>query len=314
MASKIDGKRVGIYLGFSFGIAWLVGLGVYLISQQNPGGSAQLGITLLIAVGYMWSPALGNILTRLVTHEGWRGAFLRPNFRLGWPYWLIAWILPVVLTAAGVALYYWVLPQYFDASMPMMQEQYARAGLTFSMPTWIFLLGQLVNVLVIGLVVNSLATFGEEFGWRAYLLQKLMPLGTRKAVLLTGVIWGIWHWPLTAQGHNFGLDYVGFPWLGMLVMVVFTVGLGTIFAWLALRGGSVWPAVIGHSIINAVGAVGLLWVSGDPNLLFGPSPAGMLAGVPILVMAVALLLSPKAWKIDEVEGPAEQIVSDFANK
>lgn len=43
------------------------------------------------------------------------------------------------------------------------------------------------------LTVMSLPTmyvsFGEEFGWRAYLQQKSMPLGPRKAVLLVATSW-----------------------------------------------------------------------------------------------------------------------------
>ena len=65
-------------------------------------------------------------------------------------------------------------------------------------------------------LINSFFTFGEEFGWRAYLQPKLMPLGFRKAMLLMGLIWGVWHWPLIAMGHNYGLDYFGAPWTGML--------------------------------------------------------------------------------------------------
>jgi uncharacterized protein len=41
---------------------------------------------------------------------------------------------------------------------------------------------------VLAPIINSIATFGEEFGWRANLLEKFMPLGGRKALLIMGVI------------------------------------------------------------------------------------------------------------------------------
>jgi len=39
-------------------------------------------------------------------------------------------------------------------------------------------------------------TFGEEFGWRGYLLPRLAPLGGISAAIITGVIWGLWHTPV----------------------------------------------------------------------------------------------------------------------
>jgi len=299
MESKLDLKRIGIYLAIAFGLAWAVGLAVYLINENadpfDPNiASLQLTVTLLLAVGYMWAPALGNILTRLITREGWQTGFLIPHFRRAWKFWLLAWIMPVVLTVLGLAVYFLVFPAYFDSSLPAVKTQMAQAGMASTMSPWLFVGAQMINVLLVGLVVNSLATFGEEFGWRAYLLQKLMPLGARKAVLISGVIWGVWHWPLTAQGHNYGLNYPGAPWLGMLMMVIFTIALGTLLSWLALRAGSVWPAVIGHAIMNAVGGLGLIMVVGEPNMLFGPIPAGLVAGLPFILLALLILLSPKA--------------------
>ncbi|HEY4718058.1 MAG TPA: CPBP family intramembrane glutamic endopeptidase [Anaerolineales bacterium] len=144
-------------------------------------------------------------------------------------------------------------------------------------------------------LINSFFTFGEEFGWRAYLQPKLMPLGFRKAMLLMGLIWGVWHWPLIAMGHNYGLDYFGAPWTGMLAMVWFTFVVGTLFGWLVLRGGSVWPAVIGHSVINAFAGfpIYLLASDAEPNLLLGPMVIGLIAGLPWTAVAIYLL-----WKGD----------------
>ncbi len=297
MNTKLERNRIFIYLAFAFGISWAVGLVLYLLTgnlDTSLGAtSGQIAITLLVGFGYMWGPALANIFTRLITREGWKNAFIRPNFRKGWGFWLMAWLLPVVLTVVGVVVYFLVFPQNFDASMPILQQQLAAAGVTLPFPVWVYALLQLPNILLAGLLINSFFTFGEEFGWRAYLLQKLQPLGERKAVLVSGVIWGVWHWPMTAMGHNYGLNYAGAPWLGMLVMVWFTIWLGVVFSWLALRGGSVWPAVIGHGIVNAAAGLGMLWVSGSPDLLFGPTAAGLVGGIGFTILGVILLFSPR---------------------
>ncbi|HEY9088742.1 MAG TPA: CPBP family glutamic-type intramembrane protease [Anaerolineaceae bacterium] len=296
MEARLDKRRVLIFILFAFGIAWAVALVVALTGGfENspplaPGSSITVAIVLVASI-YMWAPALANILTRVITGEGFVNTWLRPKFRKGWPYWLLAWFLPVILTVLGGALFFLLFPDTFDRNMD---------AITLSMPAglnmnkWAFFGLMTLQAVIISPLVNSIATFGEEFGWRGYLLQKLLPLGKRRALLLLGVIWGAWHWPLTAQGHNYGLEYAGFPWLGMLMMVWFTTGLGIIFSWMTLRGRSVWPAVIGHAAVNGIGGLALLLARGQPNMLLGPSPVGIIGGIFFTLFAAWILLSPKA--------------------
>jgi membrane protease YdiL (CAAX protease family) len=119
----------------------------------------------------------------------------------------------------------------------------------------------------------------------------LMPLGFRKAVIAVGIIWGLWHIPVTAMGHNFGLSYWGYPWTGFLMMTWFTVGAGTIFGWLVLRGRSAWPAVIAHAATNGIGGAGIIFLrpEAQPNPLLGPLPVGLIANIPWALAAVYIL-------------------------
>src|SRR5512142_2255945 len=102
-------KRILIFLAFSFGIAWLTGLVIYLTGGLANSPQILPGISLalvLLATTYMGAPALGHILTRLVTREDWKDVGLRPNLRRGWPFWLAAWVLPGAATLAGAALFF----------------------------------------------------------------------------------------------------------------------------------------------------------------------------------------------------------------
>lgn len=49
------------------------------------------------------------------------------------------------------------------------------------------------------IAVTLLMVFGEEYGWRGYLVPKLLPLGEVRASLIVGVIWGVWHFPNALQ-------------------------------------------------------------------------------------------------------------------
>lgn len=305
MDSRVDTKRILIFLALAYGIAWAVALVVYLTGglvnspQLAPGLSLAL---ILIATGYMWAPALAHLLTRAITRESWRDTGLRPNFRRGrrpepqggWPYWLAAWVVPAVATMLGSLVFFALYPQFYDPSLGVVRQMLAQAGQPDLIDPWLVVGLQLVQGILMAPLLNGLFTFGEEFGWRAYLQPKLMPLGGRRAMLLMGAIWGVWHWPVIAMGHNYGLEYPGAPWTGLLAMVWFTFTVGTFLGWVTLRGGSVWPAVIGHAALNGIAGVGILFAQGTPNPLLGPLPTGLVGGLPWAILALVLLLIPGA--------------------
>jgi membrane protease YdiL (CAAX protease family) len=172
---------------------------------------------------------------------------------------------------------------------------------------WTIVAVQVIQAMLISPLINGLATFGEEFGWRAYLQPKLMPLGGRKAMLWMGLIWGVWHWPVIWMGHNYGLDYAGAPYLGSLAMVWFTLVLGIFLGWLTVKAGNVWPAVIGHAAINGMANLGAIFVQNAPNPLLGPAPVGLIGGLGFTLVALLIWFSPKALE-QGVEPASESMV------
>ncbi len=299
MKSLLDTKRIAIFLALAFGIAWAIGLVIYLTGgltdspELIPGSGFTLA-ALLLAVGYMWAPALGNIGTRLLTGEGWKDTWLRPHFKRGWPWWLAGWFVPGLLTILGAAIFFTLFPHFFDSQLTTVKELLASSGAADTVNPWLIMVAQTASALLIAPLINSLFTFGEEFGWRAYLQPKLMPLGMRKTMLLMGIIWGVWHWPVIAMGYNYGVDYPGAPWLGPLAMVWFTFVVGTFLGWITLRGNSVWPAVIGHAAVNGIAGWGVLFTQGQPNSLLGPLPVGVVASIPWTLVMLWIMVSPRA--------------------
>jgi membrane protease YdiL (CAAX protease family) len=243
----------------------------------------------------MPAPALAHLLTRWITREGWHDLWLRPHLKAGWPAWLIAWFLPGVLVISGAALFFLIFPQYFDPAFGPVQallDKAAALGRTLPFGKTAIIVLQTFQAFALAPILNALPTLGEEFGWRAYLQPKLLPLGWRRALILTGAIWGVWHWPILAMGYNYGLKYAGAPWLGMVEFVGFTILFGIILGWLTLRGQSVWPAVIGHGALNGIAALPALFLTGEPNPLIGPLVFGLVALLPTLLVAAWLLLHP----------------------
>jgi len=134
-----------------------------------------------------------------------------------------------------------------------------------------------------GIPFNMIFTFGEEFGWRGYLLLRLAPLGGIPSAIITGIVWGLWHAPLIIL---YGYNYPGHPLLGVGMMVVFTVALGMIFAWLRFRSGSIWPSTLAHAAINAQAGFGALLLSPADSLL--RAPIGLIGLIPMIVFAIWL--------------------------
>jgi membrane protease YdiL (CAAX protease family) len=287
----VDWKRVGIFIVFAFGIAWLVALVLYLTGGLTPTPYTLI----LLGVGYMGAPAIAHILTRLITHEGWQGLYLRPNFRKGWLYWLICWIAPVAFTFLGMGLFFALFPQYYDPTLSavtsLMEQSAAATGETLpAMDPWVIVLSQTLTSLLAAPILNAIPILGEEFGWRAYLQPRLMPLGGRKAMVVMGFIWGLWHAPLIAMGHNYGTNYPGAPWTGILATIWIMFILGTFLGWAVLRAGSVWPAVIGHGAFNGIAGIYVFFTQGASNPLLGPSLVGLIGSWAITLVALIIFL------------------------
>lgn len=161
---------------------------------------------------------------------------------------------------------------------------------------------QVVLAVVAGPVLNAIPVLGEEWGWRGWLVPRLVGKdGVLAGLLLSGFIWGIWHAPLTMLGYNY-------PRLGSwaaLVFIAFCVPAGVVMGWLRLRTGSVWPAVVAHGSLNAIAGVALL--AGDaadpPNELL----AGITGVVGWLLLAIigAALLRFSPVRPPQPAGPVE---------
>jgi membrane protease YdiL (CAAX protease family) len=135
-----------------------------------------------------------------------------------------------------------------------------------------------------------LISFGEEYGWRGFLQGELVKLGRIKGVLLVGLIWGVWHAPIVAMGHN----YPGYPVTGPLAMVVYSVGLAFVLGYAMLKSGSVWLAAFLHGVNNQVLSflIAMVYKPADPMFSFGLGLYGLLC----LAVVVGLILIDPVWR------------------
>ncbi len=187
---------------------------------------------------------------------------LKPIRRLlGYAALAISVPIALVLAALPIGALLGVFPAdfvTFSAFRAALDQQRGAAGVEeLPLPVGTLVAIQLATTPV-GAFINLVPALGEELGWRGWLLPKLMPLGTVPALLVTGVIWGLWHAPLILLGYNYP-DAPG--WLGLTAMVGMCIPVGAVFGWLRLRSGSVWPAALAHGAFNAAAGSYLLFAA-----------------------------------------------------
>ncbi|MGO2038094.1 MAG: lysostaphin resistance A-like protein [Brevibacterium sp.] len=261
--SRVPWLSVGVFVAVAVGLAWLVCLPLWLSGE----GLSNLALVQISGGAMMITPLVATIVALVVQRVRAKRAHRAdaaagrslpsvPRYLGLWPLRPFARVIGVTLGAV-LGIYAIVVAGYFlSAAFGWVQldltglsgfkAQLATIPGLDTLPLIASLLIYLA-LIVIQTVVTAFLAFGEEIGWRGWLLTSLRPLGTWPALLIVGVIWGLWHAPLILLGYNFSRPDI----TGLAFMVGGCMMLGILFGWLRLRTGSVWPAVFAHAGLNA---------------------------------------------------------------
>ncbi len=115
--------------------------------------------------------------------------------------------------------------------------------------------------------------FGEEPGWRGYLLPKLQSrYEGNKAIWILGFIWAVWHYPFTIYWIANGM--AGEESIAVIATVIISlagftisiIGMTHLHVWLYNNTGSVLLAIVFHAFNNTFPFI--LSTEGIPQLAF----------------------------------------------
>ncbi len=222
-------KGILWFIVLAFAISWSAIFGIYLLGGAAPAGSGILPnplVGLLSMIG-TFGPAVAAVIVRKwITREGFQDAGLRLNIHAGWKYYLVAFLFPffTIPIALGVAV-------LFGASITGLGAES---------------LATVIPLFIISIFL-SLLYFGEEFGWRGYLQNRIAPGKPLLAALLTGLVWGIWHFAIVVSGISLAGN------LTALLVYPLDCFIGSIFfGWLFTKSLSVWPVCLAHAVGNTV--------------------------------------------------------------
>ena len=237
--------RAMTFVAVTFSLTWIYEFAVvYPIVEgdlSSIGGSGLIQTAAIAAA--MFAPAIGVLITRLITGEGFKNCVIKPYpLKKSLPWFLVAWFGPSVLVLIGVVVYFMLFPADFDPNgtefARLIASQLREVGASAELPMGIQMLAimQIAVGTLFGPVANFFTCFGEEWGWRGYLMPKL---GDRMrivpALVVSGIIWGLWHAPLTALGHNYGIGYLGWPFAGIIAMCCFCTVVGVFLSYVTIR-------------------------------------------------------------------------------
>lgn len=271
---KLEAKKLVIFLLLAFGISWIPAFIFNKAFGYHEWFETNKMPVLFWIVGF--GPALANIITRKLTHEGWHNSMLHLNIKGNIKYYIIAIIAVSVIA----------VPQGILATLTIGGGDWSVLGKGFSFTE------ASAGILTILATAPLMAfnTFGEEFGWRGYMNQKMEPLlGTAGTVIVGGILWGLWHLPLTVEGHNFGTDYPGYPYLGIICMCIFCMFTGIFLMWLTKKTNSIYPAAIFHAMNNFGGTItSSLFMSGVPEDFSPTIPQRLMLDIPFYIAALII--------------------------
>jgi uncharacterized protein len=191
----------------------------------------------------MWSPAAASMVARLALREGFDDVSFRVGGRRGWQAIMVAVSFPIIigLPVYGIA---------WKTGLARFTPQPAGVAAQLAGTSPVAAFGVMLAVAAtIGTIVGILTAAGEEIGWRGYMLTRLIDAEIPSPVLLSGLIWGLWHVPIVlGAGYATGPS----PVASALGLVVLATAFGIVFARLRLQTGSVWPAIVLHSAWNSI--------------------------------------------------------------
>ncbi len=141
--------------------------------------------------------------------------------------------------------------------------------------------------LAIGLIITTLLALLEEVGWRGYMLPRMTGLGVGTAMLVTGLLHGVWHLPLVLLTDYYHVGDMRI--VAPLFLVTLTLA-GVFYGFLRLWTGSVWPVAVAHAAANTVWAtVGALSVPLSPlasEYVGGESGLIVIAGLALVSVPI----------------------------
>ena len=243
-------------------------------------------------LGRMFAPAAASVVSRLVLREGFADVSFRFGGRRTWRVILLALVFPIIigLVAYGIA---WATGLARFDPEPSAGLFARLAGEVTSSPAMMFVI-MLILTTFVWVFPSAFFAAGEEIGWRGYMLTRLIDAGVPRPVLVSGLIWGLWHIPLVLAGIYVAGEN---RYISAVLLMVSVTSFGFVIARMRLETGSIWPAIALHGAWNSTiqTAFDPATTSSGAGVTLWVGEAGILTALALVVAAI--IFSRGRWTI-----------------
>ncbi|EKE20792.1 MAG: Abortive infection protein [uncultured bacterium] len=132
----------------------------------------------------------------------------------------------------------------------------------------LYFLFLLLLLLLYGCTINTFIALGQEIMWRGYLVEKFKKFNFWHSSLIIGVLWGIWHFPITIM---FGYYFSTYRFLTLIWMLILTVLSTPLYIYLRQKGKSVLVSALFYGIFNSIAPYSVMFFNEPNQLLVGAS-------------------------------------------
>lgn len=228
----------------------------------------------------MYTPAVASVVARTVGREGFADVSFAWGGATGTRAALSAWLFPVVVGTVA----------YGAAWMSGLTEFALPGGAAATRAPALAFVISLASALTLGTVMSCLYAFGEEVGWRGYMVPRLVEAQVRSADVVSGLIWCFWHVPLILWG---GYATSAYPLFSAAMFVVSIMPVALLYFRWRMTTGSIWPVVIAHGAWNVVIQSVFDRYTHGPSAAIWTGESGVLTAATLWV--VFLLIRREAW-------------------
>ncbi|OBZ14889.1 hypothetical protein A8L34_13460 [Bacillus sp. FJAT-27264] len=263
---RIQSARRGLLVFFAILIPLSI-LGYILSMKQE-----------IFVLFLMWTPGLASIFARLILREGISDISLKIGGKRTLKTLPFILLFPVVIGLVGYGIAWITGLVQFDTP-----DTFIKAS-----PVVVFI-GLLLAQMLLGTLEGLIGGVGEELGWRGYMLTRLIDARVPQPILLSGLIWGVWHLPLILAGNYYSGPY---PALSVILFMISVTSMGYVIGRIRLTTGSLWAAAFLHASWNAIiQDVFDVFSKGD-NALLWTGESGILVALTLLAAAVIISRKP----------------------
>jgi len=224
-------------------------------------GDADTGI--IFSALLMYIPLIGAVIAGRKYFKK-QGSLGIARFK---PFYIFLALIPLIYLGFSYGLYWLMVKSSFNSSLS-------------------FNLELIVNLIISFLIIIVLA-IGEEVGWRGFMypiVQRIM--GWKKAIIVTGIIWALWHLPLIISGIYLpGTSMIH----GVSFFIIEIIALTVILSWIRIKSNSVWPAALFHGIHNFLDQAIFQELTNNEKSSYFVGETGIITIVITILIAILIL-------------------------